>query len=189
MEVTPQNGDRERPISAPGAPTASDGVPASTEFSRYRRSLPHWRLSGAIYFVTWRLHKLQVDLRPEEQDRLVSVLRHFNGERYELFAFVVMNDHIHVLVKPLGEHRLEQILHSWKSFSARRFQRESARAGSIWQEEYFDRVVRDEDEFWEKAEYILSNPKKRWPGTDEYRWSWLRKLDEPGTSARPAQKS
>jgi REP element-mobilizing transposase RayT len=47
-----------------------------------------------------------------------KALRHFDGDRYRLDEFAVAPNHVHVLVSPLGEHQLSQILHSWKSFTA-----------------------------------------------------------------------
>lgn len=135
-------------------------------------------------FVTWRLHKNQNPLAPEERGHVVSTLQHFNSIRYELFAYVVMNDHVHALVRPFDGHRLEAILHSWKSFSATQCRRESHRAGPVWQDESFDRIVRDEDEFWKKVAYILDNPRRRWPEIRDYTWAWLAP-EEAGTEARP----
>jgi hypothetical protein len=37
----------------------------------------------------------------------MSALHHFDGSRYELYACVIMNDHVHVLVKPLEKHRVQ----------------------------------------------------------------------------------
>jgi putative transposase len=136
----------------------------------YRRNLPHWRLEGSVYFVTWRLHTEQPELSPDERDVIVSALRHFDNERYVNLAFVVMNDHVHVLLEPLGTIRLQDILHSWKSFTARKLQKHFGRRGPIWQPESFDRIIRDEAEFVEKAQYILNNPLKRWPDLKHYKW-------------------
>src|SRR5260370_40431688 len=47
-----------------------------------------------------------------------EALRHFHGRRYRLLAWCVMPNHVHVLFSPLGEHSLDGILHSWKSYSA-----------------------------------------------------------------------
>ena len=140
----------------------------------YRRRLPHWRERTAIYFVTWRLASNQQELSPEEREMVVAELRHGRWRRYELDAYVVMNDHVHVLVEPTGEQVLEKLLHSWKSFTAHGLQRRSGRQGRIWQDEYFDRIVRDEQEFADKFEYIRGNPWKRWPELREYPWVWPR---------------
>jgi REP element-mobilizing transposase RayT len=89
-----------------------------------------------------------------------------------MYAYVVMNDHVHVMFSPSGAQALERIVHGWKSFTAHRMQRLHGRQGRVWQDEYFDRIVRDEQEFEEKFDYIASNPSRRWPGCKEYRWLW-----------------
>jgi len=138
----------------------------------YRRKLPHVRIDGAVYFITWRVRNDQPDLSVDERDCTVSAIRHFANLRYILHAYVIMNDHVHVLVQPFPGRRLEDLLRTWKSFTANRMQREFGRAGAIWQEEYCDRIVRDDAEYEQKWSYILNNPRKRWPGIDTYRWSW-----------------
>jgi REP element-mobilizing transposase RayT len=55
---------------------------------------------------------------PEVKTILENALKYFDGERYRLDEFAVAPNHVHVLVSPLGEHQLSQILHSWKSFTA-----------------------------------------------------------------------
>ena len=140
----------------------------------YRRRLPHWRLDGSVYFVTWRLAPNQADLTADERNELMSALKHFEGHRYELFACVVMHDHVHVLVKPLGNQPLQEIIHSWKSFTAHKFRRDYGRTPPIWQDEYLDCIVRDEQEFLDKAQYVLNNPLKTWPELEDYPWVWVK---------------
>ena len=84
----------------------------------YKRRLPHWRMSGSLYFVTWRLDREQPELEPLERDVIVSILEYFDTQRYELFAFVIMPDHVHLLVRPRNGFLLHQIVHTWKSYSA-----------------------------------------------------------------------
>ena len=136
----------------------------------YRRNLPHWRLAGATDFVTWRLAGGQSELSPAERSLVVQSLRHFDQKRYELLAYVVMEDHVHALVTPIGTAALEQVVHGGKSFTTHQLQHAFGRRGRVWQAEYFDRVGRDEAELLEKATYILHNPWKRWPELEEYRW-------------------
>ncbi len=142
-------------------------------FEGYRRRLPHWRLEGATYFVTWRLIAGLQDLTPDERTLVANAIRFFDTQRYGVFSYVVMNDHVHVIVRPYAEHLLENITHSWKSFTANRMQRIKGRARSIWQDESFDRIIRDEDEFFEKLHYIMNNPIKRWPDLKDYQWLWV----------------
>jgi putative DNA methylase len=62
-----------------------------------------------------------------------------------------MDDHVHVLVTPLPGYELASIVHSWKSFTAREMQRQHKRFSRVWQDEYFDRIVRDDKEFCAEA--------------------------------------
>lgn len=156
--------------AAVGSPVGQASVPVSSAFHMYRRKLPHWRMRGATYFVTWRLKKGQVELAAEERTLVADALQHFDRQRYNLWAYVVMNDHVHTLVTPWEPHSLQAIIHSWKSFTANRLQRTGRRCGKIWQDESLDRIVRDEDEFLEKMRYIQQNPRRRWPEIGDYPW-------------------
>ena len=144
----------------------------------YRRRMPHWRLTGAVYFVTWRLDKSQAFLSAAESEIVASAIKHFDRQRYDPMAYVVMPNHVHILVRPYEQFLLQDIVRSWKSFTAYKLQRQSGKQGRIWQEEYFDRIMRDEAEFFEKAQYILNNPLKIQPQSKEYPWVWVRSTFE-----------
>jgi hypothetical protein len=81
-----------------------------------------------------------------------------------------MDDHVHALLHPLLGHVLESILHAWKSYSAHELLRTGRHASPVWQHESFDRIIRDDEEFWEKMRYIMGNPWKRWATLDAYEW-------------------
>src|SRR5690606_35844099 len=85
---------------------------------------------------------------------------HFDGERYELHSAVVMPNHAHVLFSPKADHRVQDILHSWKSFSANEINKTSGRTGAFWQVDYYDRLVRSSEHFVRIADYIRENPLK-----------------------------
>jgi putative transposase len=148
-------------------------------FDLYRHRLPHARIDGALYFVTWRLREGLADLSDQERDLVASSLRHFDGRRYGLHAYVVMNDHVHVMIEPHPDFRLETILHSWKSFSAKRIGEHRRHVGAIWQDEYFDRIIRDEVEYQQKRDYVLDNPFRRWPALETYSWCWAIGMERP----------
>jgi REP element-mobilizing transposase RayT len=138
--------------------------------SEYSGKLPHWRMDGSTYFVTWRLDGSQAVLECEERTLVADAFKYFAGERYDLLAYVVMDDHVHVLVAPAEGFVLQKIVHNWKSFTANRLQRDFGRRGVIWQYEYFDRIVRDQHELMSKVNYILGNPARKWPELQEYAW-------------------
>jgi REP element-mobilizing transposase RayT len=98
-----------------------------------------------------------------EHGQLVAdALSHFDGLRYELFAWCVMPNHVHALVHIAGLADLASIVFSWKSYTAH-----AIGLGPIWAREYFDRIVRDERELERTREYIHGNPRKAglrdWP--------------------------
>lgn len=96
---------------------------------------------------------------------VADALLHFDGERYLIYSFVVMPNHIHILFHALGEHRLENILHSWKRFTSREINKTLGKAGRLWQSEYWDRLIRSQKHLdWVRG-YIAANPSKLPPGT------------------------
>ncbi|MBA3831770.1 MAG: carbamoyl-phosphate synthase large subunit, partial [Chthoniobacterales bacterium] len=91
---------------------------------------------------------------------VAECLRHFHGERYVLDAFAVMPNHVHVLVQPGEKFSLAEILHTWKSFTAKAINRSLGQTGLLWQGESFDRMVRDFEELERYRVYVANNPAK-----------------------------
>jgi len=88
-----------------------------------------------------------------------NALRHFAGQRYELDEYVIMPNHVHVLVKPFAGHRLADITHSWKSFTANQINQRLGKTGQLWQHESYDHIVRNEQAMDAIRQYIRANPK------------------------------
>ncbi|OHB65219.1 MAG: hypothetical protein A2Y76_06090 [Planctomycetes bacterium RBG_13_60_9] len=105
--------------------------------------------------------------KPEIASLVQDALRHFDGQRYELTAWCIMPNHVHVIVRPFESYNLADILHSWKSFTAKEANRQLGVAGSFWQEEYYDHLIRDEEDFNHQLSYLFQNPEraglKAWP--------------------------
>ncbi len=95
---------------------------------------------------------------PSAASIVAKALRHFDGERYALDHFVVMPNHVHVLFSPLEGNNLSDILHSWKSFTAKEINKLEGCTGRFWMEESFDRIVRDMGELEYYRRYELENP-------------------------------
>ncbi len=93
-------------------------------------------------------------------DEVERCLRHFDGQRYALGSYVIMPNHVHVLVRPLGEHSLSEITQGWKSVSAHTFKKLGLSDGAVWQDESFDHIVRDGQQLERFGRYIAENPVK-----------------------------
>lgn len=126
---------------------------------RHRR-LPHWQQGGSVYFVTFRSARGPL---PSEALRMVAEALRFGDSRHFTLHFaVLMPDHVHVLLQPLESspgvwRNLSGIM---KGASARRINILTGESGSVWRPESFDRIIRDQEEYLEKWNYMLNNPVK-----------------------------
>ncbi len=141
-----------------------------------RRHLPHWTTEGATYFVTMRLRTV-----PLTRGEIQLVLEHIlsgNGRFYDLDAVVVMPDHVHLLLLPKPGYTLSGVMKGIKGTTARRLNQSRRRHGTVWQDESFDRIVRDEKEFKEKLGYMYLNPVKAGltDDPDNYEGWYVRKI-------------
>ena len=117
----------------------------------------------AVYDVAQgQLLKQFTEVLEEGWDRetVEKALRHFEGDRHEMLAWTVMPNHVHALLRPLHEHLLEDLCGSWKWFTASKIQAALQRAGPLWQEENFDRIIRDAAHYEKAVRYIANNPVK-----------------------------
>ncbi len=89
-----------------------------------------------------------------------EALQHFDGQRYYLHAWSIMPNHVHTIMEPAAGYRLSKIVHTWKSFTANRINRQLDRTGPFWQHETYDHIIRSENEYWDQVEYVWRNPEK-----------------------------
>ncbi len=101
---------------------------------------------------------------------VANSLTHFEGEQYELYAWCIMPNHVHVVIEPYDGFDLSEIIHSWKSFSAKEANILLKRTGPFWRTEYYDHIIRNQSEFTHCMEYTWMNPDKA--GLREWKWRW-----------------
>jgi REP element-mobilizing transposase RayT len=149
-----------------------------SEFEKRERHLPHWEGPGEMYFLTFCLKRPPVvDLSEDRFAKLtISALQHYDGQRYLLLDFVVMPDHVHVILKPIVREgkceRLSAIMQSLKGYLARQINELAGRRGPLWQEETYDHVIRNMGDYEDRAAYILDNPRRRGLVGDGVKWPW-----------------
>jgi REP element-mobilizing transposase RayT len=105
-------------------------------------------------------------------------LLHFDAQRYWLSGWVVMPNHVHLLLTPNAHWSLSNIMKSFKSYTSHEANKLLDQHGQFWVEDYFDRYVRDKKHFANAVAYIENNPvKARLCGKPEY-WpfssAWFR---------------
>jgi REP element-mobilizing transposase RayT len=84
---------------------------------------------------------------------------HVRFARYSLHAYVVMSNHVHILITP--RYPMAEIMKTLKGVTARHANQILGRTGQdFWRRESFDRWCRDEEHFRKIREYIENNPVK-----------------------------
>jgi len=146
---------------------------------KLHKRLPHIEIPEHTYFITFRTHQYRI-LNSEEKDIICDVIDFNKGIKYDLISYVILPDHVHVILTPLrGKedfHRIQDIIKSIKGFSAYRINEVSREKGSIWQAGYFDKVIRDENDLLKKLQYIVNNPLKAdvVENIESYKWIYVR---------------
>ena len=123
--------------------------------------LPHWDLGGGTYFITISARRGVAFTAPERQI-ILNACTHWHGKSVLIHAACVMPDHVHLLLRTLelpdGSYTpVADVMHSIKSYSANQINNHRAVSGSIWQREYYDRLVRNTEEAEEALRYIEMN--------------------------------
>ncbi len=112
--------------------------------------------------------------RVEIAELVAAALRHFDSVRYCLNAWVVMPNHVHVVVTPLPGNVLSSILHSWKSFTAKAANAllPGKTAREFWQRESYDHWCRNAEEVARCVCYVEENPVKANLCRVAEEWPW-----------------
>jgi REP element-mobilizing transposase RayT len=115
----------------------------------------------------------------------------FDGQRCRVLAWVVMPNHVHVLVGVFPSWPLRSLVKSWKSYTARAINDRLGRRGALWQADYFDRFIRDDDHLRNEIDYIEENPVKAGLVAFAADWPWSsasrkRSADVSPSGDRPA---
>jgi putative transposase len=104
---------------------------------------------------------------------------------FEVIAYCFMPDHLHLVAGAASEASdLQRFVSQWKQLTGYSYKRSHGQR--LWQESYFDHVLRDDEETWRAARYVLENPVRKgfvksydeYPfcGSDKYSAETLRDL-------------
>lgn len=123
------------------------------------RHLPHWTLDGSIYFVTFCARRTIFD--ESEQCIVLEHIKEGDGTFYDCYAAMVMPDHVHLLLRSRNGYSLSRIMHGIKGASAYKINLHRRTKGQVWQNESYDRIVRNGKELDAKLKYMFNNPLKK----------------------------
>lgn len=153
------------------------------EFRFYKRRLPHYEDPESVYFVTFNTVP-NFELKDNIKYIVFDAIRYHADKKYQLHACVIMKSHVHIIICPLKKSKgtsfsLAQIMHSIKSYSAHKINKALDRNDSVWLDENYDRIVRDDDDYVEKMNYVIYNPVKAGlvEKPEDYKWLYYRGFD------------
>ena len=143
----------------------------------YRRRLPHCQKGDHPLFVTFTTDR-RWQLPPAARDIMLECCVRENGCKFDLHAAVVMPDHVHLIYSPLRRddgwsYTLPEIMKAIKGRSARLINVALKRSGPVWQEEFFDHVLRSNDSLVDRVDYVCQNPVRAGLVKTEAGYSWI----------------
>ena len=106
-------------------------------------------------------------------DDLRDRLHHFQDQRYFLSCWVIMPKHCHAAIRPYDGYALEDLLGAMKGVTSRHINLALATSGPLWEQESYDRIVRDEVHLWRVIQYIGRNPRLAGLGSEAKWRRWI----------------
>ncbi len=143
----------------------------------YRRKLPHYQPDFKALFITFSTYHRWI-LPESVRQIVIDTCLAGNARKFRLYAVAVMPDHVHQVLAPQydanGPVSIAEIMQAIKGASAHRINKLLGRKGRVWEEESFDRALRQEESIDDKVDYILGNPVGAGLAGNplEYRWLW-----------------
>ncbi|MDJ0662735.1 MAG: transposase [Crocosphaera sp.] len=144
----------------------------------YKKQPSTLEIKGGIYFITFNTYE-RLELNNEARKVVLDACLYFHEKRYYLYIFVIMSDHVHLLIKPYPKSTDEywsigRILHSIKGYSSKQIPKVMKHIGKVWQDGRYDILIKNRQQFLNTWEYIRQNPvKEKYVDTPEnYPFLW-----------------
>ena len=91
---------------------------------------------------------------------IIDALEFRDGRVFRMYAWVLMPNHMHMIIRQMEDQPLGTIVKSFKTYTARDINKTRSRTGQVWQFDYFDRLIRSERQLSAAVDYLHYNPVK-----------------------------
>ena len=154
----------------------ADSMPADATME-YKRTIGAWQKAHGNVLTTEEANELErlklqtinslLDrclgccmLKIVEARKLVEhALHHFDHGRYHIHDYVIMPNHVHLILQTINNFSIQSVIASLKSYTAHKLNELLNVNGKVWQSESFDRIIRNEHHYWKVVDYIARNPR------------------------------
>ncbi len=131
--------------------------------------------SGLVYHVVNRGNDRQVIFAEPEDYRhyLNTIQRYKKKYRFQLFAYCLMTNHVHLLIKTSESGSISRIMQSITVAHTRRYNFKYRRCGHVWQGRFHSPIVSEDGHMLTVMQYIEQNPLRARMVRDvvDYHWS------------------
>ena len=114
---------------------------------------------------------------PDNADIITRAFHYYDGKLYNLLAYCVMPNHVHLLIQPLEQEsgcfsRISETVKRIKSYTSKQIKALNHCESAVWRADYFDRYIRDEKDMYNVVTYILNNPLKAGLAEEQTEWPY-----------------
>lgn len=110
--------------------------------------------------------------QPQIANIVYETWMHNNDKSYRIHEWVVMPNHVHILVE-FHSRSMSETIREWKTVSAFKINKLLGQKGKVWQEDYWDRFIRNIEHYEHSAAYIKNNPVKAGLVKHWEDWPWV----------------
>ena len=115
--------------------------------------------SGTAYFIITNLLKEAPKFSSDECRVLEDILHQARGViRFKLLGYVIMPDHLHLVVVPDTGVTVSDVMRRFKSYASHELRGRGKYKGRVWQRRFYDRAIRTRAALLETLRYIHENP-------------------------------
>jgi REP element-mobilizing transposase RayT len=160
---------------------AGISIPAKTiNMRKHLRRLERVWIDWPIYFITTCTFKRRPILASTEVAKILSDewKDAHSHHGWAIGRYVIMPDHVHFFCSAeLDAKTLPVFMQAWKQWTCKRMTRELSFSGSVWQEEFFDHVLRSSESYSQKWDYVKENPMRAGLVASAADWPWQGEIE------------
>jgi len=150
------------------------------EHSHLKRLDRIW-IDNPIFFITTCTEdRMNILANPEVAAILVEEWKTTHARhRWHIGRYVIMPNHVHFFCTPENEaDDLSVFMKFWKEWTSKKIKKTcNIIEGSVWQKEFFDHLLRSEESYAEKWDYVLNNPVRAGLVKEVGEWPWQGEIE------------